>query len=345
MNAQEERNESLRGSLLAWRDEKLVDAATAQELRTQLATPWRSYNLLVQAVFFVLTAVGLLAFFLLFGGERPAGIIVGVVALGLAEMLIRGARWWRTGVESALWLGGVLALISTLPHSGTPEAMLVLAAGAAFAGARLRNPLFGGLAAGLIVEYCERRFDLGVVGALVIAGAALVLLMRTWKRPSTEWLWIVLLVATPLVGISDADPEWRRVTILLYAILGVACLAAAIAKRHHAMFLASGVGFAIAAYEISRDLAISLELKLAADGAFLLIGSYVVSRALRSHTRGFVVTPAKLTAVDDMIEIAGALAAADHAHHAQSPAEAAPAEPARAEGDGGFGGAGATGSY
>ena len=343
MNAQEERNESLRGSLTAWQNENRIDEATARDLRAQLATPWRSYNLLVQAVFFILTAVGMLACFLLFGGERPAGLIVGVGAIAVAELLVRGPRWWRTGVESALWLGGVFALISTLPHSGTPEAMLVLAAGAALAGARLRNPLFGGLAAGFVVQYCEQRFDLGVVCALVLAVAALLLLMRTWKRPSTEWLWIVLLVAMPVVGVFEADPVWRTTTALLYAAFGVGCLAAAIAKRHHAMFLASGAGFAVAGYETFREFAMPLELKLAAAGAFLLAGSWVVSHALRSRTGGLVVAPAKLTALDAAIEVAGALVAADRAQNSAQPEPAAGS--GRVEGDGGFGGAGATGSY
>lgn len=345
MNAREERNESLRASLLAWQDEKRIDAATAQALRAELATPWRSYNLLVQAVFFVLTAIGLLALYFLFGGERPAGFVVGAGALTLAELLIRGPRWWRTGVEAALWLGGVGALISTLPHSGRPEAMLVLAAGAGVAGARLRNPLFGALAAGFVAQYGEERFDLGVVCALVLAVAALVLLMRTWKRPSMEWLWIFILVAMPVVGAFNAGEEWRRVTILLYGAFAVICLAGTLVKRHHAMFVASGVGFGIAGIKLSPEFPAPLELKLAVSGALLLLGSYAVSRALHGRTRGFVVTPAKLTGADELIEVASALAVAEQAHQAQPAPVDASSGPVRPQDGGGFGGGGATESY
>src|ERR1700730_2219092 len=90
------------------------------------AKTWRHMSLIVQIVFFVLTIVAMSAFYglcrLL---SLPAGSIILVSSIAVAEMLIRRAHFWRTGVESALWLGGLYAFIFSLPSSGKPEALLV----------------------------------------------------------------------------------------------------------------------------------------------------------------------------------------------------------------------------
>jgi hypothetical protein len=294
-----------------------------------LEVPWRVYGLFPQVVFFVLACCAVVAACALFGG-----IVTGVLALALAEVLIRRYRWGRTGVEAALWLGGLFALISELPHSGQPEALLVMAAAAAVAGARVRNPLFGALAAGLVMYYFEKRWDLGVLFALIAAAIAIALVCRSWQRPSTEWLFILIAVAMPLAGYGEADAKWRTVTIVLYAAFGVLALLAAIARPHHAFFLAAAEGFAVAAFELAREIAAPLEAKLAIGGAFLLALSLLVSRALRGRTRGFVTTKERLTNAGDLLEIAGAISISS------------PEQPATRESGGGqFGGAGASGTF
>lgn len=297
--------------------------------------PWRTYGLFPQIVFFILTSFGMWAFYKLFDEN---GILTGVVALALAEYLIRRHRWWRTGVESALWGGGVLALISELPASGKPEAMLVLAAGAAVAGFRVRNPLFGALAAGLTMEYFERKWDLGVLFALVCAAIAIALLARTWRRPSTEWLLIAIAIVLPLAGWPEADPKWRTTTIILYSGFGIVALIAALLKRHHAFFIAAAEGFGLAAIELARTLDVPLEAKLASGGALLLALSLAVSRALRGRTRGFVATKEAPVKHAELLEIAGTLIVAPST-------SGSAADSARPGGGGDFGGAGASGSY
>jgi hypothetical protein len=296
--------------------------------------PWRTFGVVAQVIFFLLTCGGMAAFYALFATN---GIVTGIVSLAVAEYLIRARRWRRTGVESALWIGALFAFISEIPSSGKPEAFLLLAAAAAAAGARVRNPLFGALAAGLTMHYFEEKWDLGVLCALVLGVAAIALLCRTWRRPSTEWLFVAIVVILPLAGYAEADREWRSATIALYAAFGVIASIAAIIKRHHAFFLAAATGFTIASIELARDLPFALEAKLAIGGAFLLGSSLVVARMLRDRARGFVVTMESLTKADDLLEIAVTLS--------MTPPSAPEAPAGRESGGGDFGGAGASGSY
>jgi uncharacterized membrane protein len=332
MNAQHERNFFLRARLCG-------DGLLNDTLAAQLEVPWRTNGLLGQAAFFVLTCVAIGAFYGLLNvlDIEPEGVITGVAAIVLAEYLIGSRRWFFTGVEAALWIGGVFSLISELPSKGTPESMLVLAAGAAIPGARVRNPLFGALAAIFIMFYAEKRLDLGVLCALVIALIGCIALLRTWQRPTTEALWIALTLVMPIAGRFNADRDWRNTTIVLYAIFGIIALSLAIVRRHHAHFLAAIIAFAIAGADIAEKITAAEEAKLAVAGVLLLAIAFAISRTLRDHTHGFVLTPIQLTPFD-AAEIAATLAA-------QPSAPAPAAEPAPVSGGGNFGGAGASGDY
>lgn len=340
MNEQDERKHALRERVEDWREEQLIDAAAQEAIETTLKTPWRSHGVLVQAVFFILTVVGMGASygFLHLFSVPGKGILAGIAFLATAEFLIRGQKWFGTGVESALWIGGLVAFISELPSSGKPEALLVFAAAFGLAGFRVRNPLFGAAAAIFVMVYAEEKLDLGVVAAMIFGAFAAFALLREWKRPSTEWLWIAIAMVLPLAGWFTADPQWRVTTIGLYAGFGCLVFGLGLAKRHHALLLSGAAGLVIANVEASKMVASPLEAKLASGGAFLLVTAFVAQRALRARTAGIVVTPAKLTRADDALAIAGALAA-PHSTHGDAP------EPVRAEGDGHFGGAGATGEY
>jgi hypothetical protein len=326
MNAQHERNYHLRA--------RLGDPRAAE----QLELPWRTNSLIAQFFFFLLACIALGATYgLIHVLTFPLpGVIAGIGAIALAEYLIGVRRWFFTGVEAALWLGGLVALISELPQSGRPEAMLVVAAVCAIAGWRVRNPLFGAGAAIFAMLYCENRFDLGVITALVIALASCLALLRTWRRPSTEHLWIVLALVMPIAGRFTADHDWRNVTIALYVTYGVIAAVLAITKRHHALFLTAMIAFAIVSVDIAERLAGSMQVKLAIGGAFLLAIAYAVSRTLRNRTHGFVLTPMSLTPVDDLVESGATLAL--------QPTSVAP-QPAAQPGGGSFGGAGASGDY
>lgn len=298
------------------------------------SVPHRTYRVPLRATLFVLTCFGVLALNFFFDelNVPRQGLVAGVIAIAFAELLILAGRWWWTGVEEALWIGGLYSMIAELPNRG-PHEMLVLAAGAAIAGARVRNPLLGALAAGLFAGYMEDRFDLGVLTALLIALVAALGLLRTWRRPSNEFLCIALAVILPVAGYSQADPVWRNATIALYLAFGLVTFFLAVRRRHHALFLAGAIGIAIAAIELSHTLTIPLELKLTLAGTILLAGSLLVARKLRDRTTGLVVTPSKLTSFDDELEIAATTALPSEDFDQKST-------------DGGrFGGAGATGKY
>jgi hypothetical protein len=332
MNALHERNYFLRAKL---KGQKLLSEAVA----AQLDVPWRTNGFIAQAVFFLLTCMALGAFygFLDLAGNQSEGLIVGIAAIVIAEYLIGIRRWFFTGVEAGLWLGGMYALISELPSSGKPEAMLVLAAGAAIPGWRVRNPLFGAVAAYFVMLYFEKRFDLGVVCALLLTVGAALALLRSWKRPTTEWLWIAIALVLPFAGIDEAGIEWRDVTIILYAAAGFFVLYLAFRRRHHALFLSAMILLAIAAVELSKKIDAPEEAKLAFDGVVLMTIAFLLSRALRDRTTGYVLAPMELTPLDDAVEVAATLA---HQPRATAPAQATPVS-----GGGGFGGAGASGDY
>lgn len=297
--------------------------------------PWRTHRLLLRLVLFGLTLVGAAAFYWLldaFDLARP-GLITGAAALVLAEVLINVRRWWWTGVEEALWLAAMFAFVSELPDSGRPEAALVLALAAAIPGVRVRNPLFGAAAAVFVVQYFEARFDLGVVSAIVIAACAVLALLRTWQRPSTEWLWIAIAVILPVAGRANADPIWRDVTILLYGAFGAATLFLAVRRRHHALFLSGAIALAIAALDLAEKIPFPDEASLAMAGALLLVGSWLVARALKDRQKGIVATPAKLTEFDDQLEQLATISVPQQEFDQ------------RMETGGEFGGAGATGKY
>ena len=297
---------------------------------------WRTHGLRARVVFFVLTCVGMTAFYGLCKiVEAPLpGVITALSAIASAEILI-GRRWFFTGVEEALWLGAMLAAISELPRSGTPESNLVIAAAIGISGARVRNPLFGAVAAVFVTMWAERRMDLGVVAALAIGVVAMLALLRTWRRPSTEWLWILVLLAMPFAGWPHADAKWVTTTIFLYAAFAVIALILGLTKRHHAFFLASIAAFAIAATELQSIVQARGEIVLSIAGALLLAISFAVTRALRDRTHGFVLAPEQLTPADGAIEMLATLAVRP------APQESAP--PSSIEGGGSFGGAGASG--
>src|SRR5437588_7523520 len=98
------------------------------------------------------TLVGVGALFLL-----SKGWITAVIALATAEWLIRRGGFRETGVEAALWLGGLFAFIAGLPSQHKPEALLVFALAAVIAGARVRNPWFGALAVVLVLIYLDQK--------------------------------------------------------------------------------------------------------------------------------------------------------------------------------------------
>lgn len=337
MTPAEERAVETVSAAAAWREEGLVGDAGFREIEKLFAQPWRAHGLVVQAVFLLLAFVAQLALFgFLHTIDVPKpGLVTGIAAIATGEWLIRRRKWFATGVEASLWLGGLLALISALPSSGTPEALLLIAAAAATAAFRVRSALFGVVAAAIVVIYAEQRGNAGTACALGIGLTALFALLRTWRRPSAELFWTGLAVFMPIAGRIAADRDWIGTTIALYVVFGAVALVLALRGRHHVLFFSAAIALAIAGTDLADRIAAPLEAKLAGAGATLLALAWVVSWRLRDRTTGLVATPAKRTRADDALEIAGAIAGSE----APRP-EAPPEQPG-----GRFGGAGATGEF
>jgi hypothetical protein len=323
-DVEEERRIEFRGRARRW------------ELKLPPETPsWRWNGVLLAAVLFVLTLIPVVATFALLDHwkMRPEGLWTAVVAVAAAEVLILGFRFFRTGVESALWLGGLFAFIFGLKGPAKPEALLLFAAASAIAGLRVRQPLFGALAAVFVVSYWERKGWPGFAGiAILISLAAVLALLREWRRPSNEYLFVGLAVITPLAG-ADTTPVWS----LAFAAAAVICAAIGLRARMHAPLIAAAVHLAVAAGILAAHeiLPWRAEWSAIVAGAILLAASLLISRELRGRTRGIVATPFEITGFDEALQIGATLAL-------QPKAEIADDE---GRGGGRFGGAGATGEF
>jgi purine-cytosine permease-like protein len=93
------------------------------------ASGWRKHGVVLTVVFFVLTVVAVAAVeFLAQQLHLAEGWWTAVIAIAIAEWLIHRRRFFGTGIESALWIGALFAIIFSLPHSGKPEAASALRA-------------------------------------------------------------------------------------------------------------------------------------------------------------------------------------------------------------------------
>ena len=348
-SALDERREALRTRARAWQRDTLIDDVQRQAIEARSQSEWRRVGLILALVFFVLTLNVLGAIFGLSVLLRlPKGVVTCAIALVAAEGLIRGAKFFETGIEPALWIGGLFAFIFGLPSEGKPEALLVFALAAAIAGWRVLNPIFGGLAFILVGAYIAVKWNAwwpALLFCAVVAIAALVVLARRFERQSTEELFDVLLLVMPLTGYiaaklsslgwkSTSRTDMRLVAIML--ILAAAFFIVGVMRRERASLLAGGVSLAVAAIEFALGISWSVEAKLMAGGASLVAIGWILSRILHGRTAGFVITPA-VTRYDEAVQIAGAIAVASPAHSA--------AAAQRESGGGTFGGAGASGDF
>jgi hypothetical protein len=326
---------------------------------TQPATAWKHYGLLLRIVFTVLAAIAVLAAFGFFSIiQLPAGIVTAAVAIAAAEWLISKHHFFRTGVESSLWLCGTFSFIFGLPSQGKIEAILVFAAAAALSGWRTRNEFFGVLAAILVVVYVAAKWQhmpiLSMSVAALIAISSAFALRRVWQRPSTEHLFAGLTVAMPVAGyvstISLRLFETTLVTNLPVAavlvITAAILFAAGIAWRDRVLLISATLSIACAAIEVREFFDYPAEAKFIAAGIVVIAIAVTLERALRGKTRGLIVTAVATNPYDEAMQIGGILAVAPHG---SAPAEHAHTGPVLDDStsatDKSFGGAGAGGGY
>jgi hypothetical protein len=345
-SAADERADALRSRARAWQHDKLISEGQQHAIDSRSRTEWRRVGIVLYVVFFVL-ALSVLGSIFGFSAllRLPKGIITAVIAIAVAEVLIRREKFFGTGIESALWIGGLFAFIFGLPSQGKIEALLVFAAAAAIAGWRVLHPLFGGLAFMLIGAYIGFKVEswwAALLFCVVITIAALLALGRRIERPSTEQLLDVLLMAMPLTGYVAA--RLRSAGTATNASLAIAMIAltailffAGVKRRGRAELLAGSLSLVLAVIELQLSLSWAAETKLIAAGIALVAIASILARALRSRTSGFVVTPTALTRYDEAMQIGATIALAPP--HAQAAASG------RESGGGSFGGAGASGDF
>lgn len=321
-------------------EERLMELGSRRVATTPLV--WRSNGPMLSLVFFALTCAAIAASWgflaLLFDEAKGTSWLIAVAALVSGEFLIRRRRFFGTGVESALWLGGLFAIIFGLPGEGSVEVLLLFAAASAIAGFRMRNALYGALAVVFVLSYLESR-NLGAMAAAAgigVATIALIALARRWQRPSTEMLWIALLVISPVAAAIAALDHLSVSWSAPFAALSATALVAALTLRHHGALVAAAVNLVIATaiLEAHDVLPFERQWRLMIGGAVLLMVSGLVTRLLRNRTGGIVVTPEALTRFDEELQIVGTISL-------QPRGEAELAE----DRGGRFGGAGATGDY
>jgi hypothetical protein len=326
---------------------------------SQPATPWRHNGLLLRIVFTVLAAIAVAAAFGFFALlSLPKGILTAILAIGAAEWLINEHRFFRTGLESSLWLCGTFAFIFGLPSQGKVEALLVFAAASALSGWRMRNEFFGVLAAILVVVYVDAKWEhtsiLAMSFAALIAIASAFALRREWQRPSNERLFAGLVLAMPLTGylstialrIFQTNFVMNLQVAAILGIIAMVMLIAGIAWRDRILLISGTLAIACAAIELRQLFDYPAEQKLIAAGIAVIAIAVTLERALRRKTRGLVVTVVATNPYDEAMQIGGILtiaplgsAPATHAHTGPVLDDSTSAT------DKSFGGAGAGGGY
>ena len=304
------------------------ERAQALLLRTpavKVEGPWRHNGVLLRLVFSLMALIAVAALFGFFTLiHLPKGWLTAALAIGAAELLIREHRFFRTGLESALWLGGTFAFICGLPSSGKVEAILVFAAAAALSGWRMRNAFFGVLAAVLVIAYVAAKWDhapaLTLIVASLIALVGALARCRVWQRPSNDQLFGGLVLALPAAGYlatvvqrifrTSASPDFPVAAIL--AVTALLLFALGVLWRDRLVLLSTALTTAMAGIELRELFNYPTEAKLIVAGTVLIAIAAILGRALRNATQGFVVTPVRVGAYEEAMQIGGIIAVAPH---------------------------------
>jgi hypothetical protein len=307
-------------------------AELGELLHSKAQPAWRRHSIPLSITFFVLTCIAVAAFAAFLDLIRaPYGVATLAVCIGIAELLIQGYKFQRTGVESALWIAGPVAFIISLPSQGKPEALLVFAAAALMAGLRVRNPVFLATAAVLVDVYVSVKWHdpiATVVFALAITIGAGIALLREWQRPTTEWTWIAIVLVMPIASYIAAETF-----AVAYVLAAVVLIILGVHARHRALLVGGVITIAIAIFDAQKSIANPAEQKLIAAGVLVVAIAIALTRALRNKSRGFVTT--KTSDRYEALQIIGAITI---------PTSAPPPSQDFKAGGGGFGGGGATGS-
>ena len=341
----EERRIAMAGRAKRWERAGFVTHEEKEAIEAAGKTMWRTARLPPRLGFFVLTWIALLALGAFIGlftaGAGP--VIVGFGGLVFAEILILDRHFFRSGIEEALWLGGLAEIVRelwlVLPLETTAAVLLCIAAVLLVAGLRLLNwmMMLAGLAF-LIASVAS------FTGTLVAAGLAMSVLtlvaaamqLRNLERPFWEKLSAWIAVLGPLAAAVLTRYESVSLAIAIAAAFAVLLLLFGIAYRSHALIAGGALSGLFLGVEAFIAIEMAIEWELIAGGAVAFAVAALLDRWLRTPRRGITSHPLDREGFGALTElgIIGLIA--------PSPLP----EAAHREGEGGaFGGAGASGEY
>lgn len=314
-----------------------------------LAKDWRLARTVVRIVGFVVGAIlvaSLFGFLSLF--QMPGkGIATAVVAIAVAEVLIASGRFWKSGIEEVLWIGGLFAIIFDLPGPPRNEGLLLFAFASLVAAIRLLHPWFSTAFVGFVVMYVVTEFERDLVAATVvysIGAVALLLLTRRWRMPFAEnALSMIVLCSLPLawVLLRFVSEIGSDLSLLAGAVSVIVFFASGLALKHRAPLWGALLTSGLILFEAATRVALAPEWKWLIAGAALVAITQLVDRLLRHRESGIT---SRREPVGEFYALAET-AAAHAASVASRPAQPEPPPPDRESGGGNFGGAGASGEY
>jgi len=320
--------------------------AGESELTRANSGGWRSFSIFARIGFFVLGAICAFALWGLFAvfssAPRGAAVVAGVATVGAAELIIAQARWFKAGLDEALYLCGVCFVLIGFVSWNTNEKVLFAAAALAalIAAVRLLNPLLPVVS--LLLACGAIDAPLRPVVCVLAAIVALLLITRRVVRPSVEHVLAAFVIVMPAAAYVFAKEntydrlDWPIALMLL--AWAAAALFVGIVFRLHAPLVSLFVAIGALAYEVRNLTGMPLETRLIVWGFVLLVVAVAVDRLLRTPRNG--ITSEKLR--DDqalrLLELAGSAAITPAAPRHDQPEGLQP-------GGGSFGGAGATGDF
>jgi hypothetical protein len=319
-----------------------ITGAERKAASAALAPEWRRTSLLLRLIGFV---TGIVLASALFGlcelFELPAGVLTAIGAIAAAELLILRKRFWRSGIEEALWISGLFSVIIDLPGPPQNEGLLLFAAASLVAAIRLLHPWFAAISIAFVAGYLQSEFGGWSTIALLYAAAALsvILLSKRRRSPMIETFASILAAfafppAYILLRLNDLVSS--DVAIVAGLLSAAALLGAGLVLRHHAPLFGSLFLFGVVTGDWAATWPLRLEWRFLLCGGVALAAAQLADRMLRGRTKG--VTSRREPDIE-ALEIVQAVSV-----HAV--ARAGVDTPAQREGRGGeFGGGGASGDY
>lgn len=375
IGVESDRRLTLRDRIARWASAGLLTTEESVGARATLDDGTRQVGPIARVVLFVLSSwafgsamsLVLLVIFpaVLADGSGPGDallIVQGTIALvtGVAgaELLLAAARLRRTGIEDALYLGGLFGMLMALFSIASLEAWVaVLLCGAAFliAGLRLQRGLW--LAAAIICVPAaigagtESPMAFGIAG-LVTSALAAVAGLRQWRSPALQLGLNSVVAVLPAVSlfttIIDRLFADRLIVsdLLMSGVVAAVAFGAFIATRWKPLLYAFVGSCTVFAIIVGAQDFIPLEWRLLTGGLSLLIASRIVSTMLAGRSKGFTSTALAASEIWDLEPLAGAAAGALVAPRDSTSGTTGPAlDDADDSADSSFGGGGSTERY